>query len=249
VRPVRWALGSATAVVEGWHAAPLGGGIATPLGGGDLHRVTGTARVEDARRPWSVVVKVLRPPPTAGTLFKQPDPGAMFYWKREAHLYGSGLLDGLPAGFATPRCYGIDEGADRVRLWLEDVAEPAGPRWSLARYGEAARHLGRFNGASLGGRPLPEAPWLCRDHLRWRVPVVAPFWDTFAVRRDDPRVRRGWPGEVGTRAERVSTERERFLDALDTLPRVFCHGDADRRNLFARDTADGAAETAPIWPP
>lgn len=42
------------------------------------------------------------------------------------------------------------------------------------------------------------------------------------------------------------TERDRFLAALDRLPRVLCHGDADRRNLLARDAADGTTETVAI---
>jgi Ser/Thr protein kinase RdoA (MazF antagonist) len=125
------------------------------------------------------------------------------------------------------------------------VAEPAGARWSLARYGAAARHLGRFNGAYLVGRPLPDAPWLCRDLLRWRTALAAPFWDRLAERRDDPRVRRGWPGEVADRGHRVWAERARLLAALDGLPQVLCHGDAERRNLFARD-ADGGTETVAI---
>src|SRR5687767_14011083 len=77
VLTVRQALDSATAVVEVWHSAPLGGG--------GLHRVTGTASDGDAHRPWSVVAKVLRPPPIAGTVFGQPDPGAMYYWRSAVH--------------------------------------------------------------------------------------------------------------------------------------------------------------------
>ncbi|MDP9369864.1 MAG: aminoglycoside phosphotransferase family protein, partial [Chloroflexota bacterium] len=241
---VRRALDSEVAVVENLRATPLGGGIGAELGGGVPIRFTGTAVDRGAARPWSVVLKVLRRPSAAGGV-SQPDPGHQFYWRREAHLYASGLLDGLPAGLATPRCYGVDEGADGVRLWLEDVAEPAGVRWSLARYGEAARHLGRFNGAYLTGRSLPEEPWLCRDLLRWREPAVAPFWAHLPDTEEAPRVRRGWPGDLAARARRLWAERDRFLAALDDLPRVLCHGDAARRNLCARDV-DGATETVAI---
>jgi hypothetical protein len=211
--PVRRALGSATATVASWRAAPLGGGIGAALGGGLLHRLAGTAREGGAERPWSLVLKFLRPPPAAATrtVANRPDPGHQFCWKREALLYGSGLLEGLPAGFAAPRCYGVEERADGIRLWLEDIAEPGGARWSLARYGEAARHLGRFNGASLVGRPLPEAPWLCRDAVRWRAEFAAPFWDALDAHRADPRVRRGWPGEA--------TDRAPGVDRAGPLPR------------------------------
>jgi hypothetical protein len=243
--PVRQALGSATATVQTWRSESLGGGIGAPLGGGVPRRIAGTARDGELMRSWSLVLKVLHAPATAN-MFNQPDPGGMFYWKRDALVYGSGLLDGLPSGLAAPRCYAIGEHADGIRLWLEDVTETSGRRWPLARYAEAARHLGRFNGAGPTGRALPEASWLCRDLLRWRVPLVAPFWEGLADRRGDPRVRRGWPGDLADRAARVWAERERFLAALDGLPRVFCHGDADRRNLLARDTADGTAETVAV---
>ncbi len=129
---------------------------------------------------------------------------------------------------------------------MEDVAEPGGAHWSLARYGTAACHLGRFNGAYLVGRSLPESPWLCRDLLRWREEFAAPFWDRLVSGREDARVRRGWPGNVADRAYRVWLERDSFLDALDRLPRVLCHGDFERRNLFARADADGTTETVAI---
>jgi hypothetical protein len=51
------------------------------------------------------------------------------------------------------------------------------------------------------------------------------------------------------RARRVWDERHRLLDALDRLPQTLVHGDADRRNLFARRGPDGADETVAIdWP-
>ena len=40
--------------------------------------------------------------------------------------------------------------------------------WPVARFGLAARHLGRFSGRSLVGHPLPDAPWLSRAVLRGR---------------------------------------------------------------------------------
>ncbi len=240
---VRRALDSEVAVVENWSATLLGGGMGAELGGGVPIRFTGTAVDRGAARPWSVVLKVLRRPSAGGV--SQSDRGHQFYWRREAHLYASGLLDGLPAGLAAPRCYGVDEGADGVRLWLEDIAEPSGTRWSLARYGEAARHLGRFNGAYLTGRSLPEEPWLCRDLLRWREPAITPFWDRSANTKDDSLAQRGWPGELAARGRRLWAERGVFLAALDDLPRVLCHGDAARRNLCARDV-DGATETVAI---
>ena len=238
------ALGSPGAEILEWRVEPVGGGIGVALGAGALHRVAGIAKDQGATKPWSLVRKLLHPPAaTTGLSTGRAVPNHQFYWKREAHAYGSELLQDLPAGLVAPRCHGIDEHDNGVVLWLEDVAEPDGCRWSLERYAEAARHLGRFNGAYLVDRPLPVAPWLCSDMVHWRQAVVAPFWEQLIERRDDPRVQRGWPGYVAGRAHRVWLEREHFFTALDQVPQVLSHGDADRRNLLDRVVANGATET------
>lgn len=76
-------------------------------------------------------------------------------------------------------------------------------------------------------------PWLCRDMDRWRVPVVAPFWDTFADRRDEARVQRGWPWNTADRAYRVWAERYAFFAALEQVPKVLSHENTNCRNLFS----------------
>ena len=114
---VRRALGTSDAAVVDWRAVPIGGGMGAALGAGTLHRVSGTARTGDAARSWSLVRKRLRPPAGgAGFSLSGDDPGAQTYWKREALAYGSGLLRDLPAGFAAPRCHGIEEHPDGIVL-------------------------------------------------------------------------------------------------------------------------------------
>ena len=46
---------------------------------------------------------------------------------------------------------------------------------------------------------------------------------------------------------RLWTERERFLAALDRLPRTFCHHDAFRRNLLLRAGPEGEELVAIDW--
>jgi hypothetical protein len=82
------------------------------------------------------------------------------------------------------------------------------------------------------------------DH--WREAVVAPFWDTLADRRNDPRVQRGWPGDFADRAHQLWEERGDFFAALEHLPQVLSHGDTDRRNLLGRVKANGMPETVAI---
>jgi len=244
---VRRVLDDAGAEVEVWDATQIHGGIGAA--GGGVYRFIGTARsAREARpaggaRPWSLVLKVLRAP-TAGTTY---DALAVEGWNREVLTYQSGLLAALPAGLAAPRCFDIGEHAGLVWLWLEDVADQVGPRWPVARFALAARHLGRLNGTYLTARPLPDYTWLQRTLLRWRVERNIAFWAAFDAARDAPWLRRCWPADLGVRARRLWQRREALLDLLDRLPQPLVHGDADRRNLFARLGPGGDETVAIDW--
>jgi hypothetical protein len=63
---------------------------------------------------------------------------------------------------------------------------------------------------------------------------------------DHPLVRRWLPGDASDRLFRLWEERDLFLDALDRLPQTFCHLDLFRRNLFARETAEGDYQTVAL---
>ena len=62
----------------------------------------------------------------------------------------------------------------------------------------------------------------------------------------NPEVNRFWPQPVVDALLRLWEERDAFCDVLERLPQTFCHGDAIRRNLFARCRADGSEETVGI---
>ncbi|HEX5501666.1 MAG TPA: hypothetical protein VFW96_03535 [Thermomicrobiales bacterium] len=201
-----------------------------------VYRLTGAARVGGETRSWSLILKALTRPPEAVAA-----PG----WDREIAAFRSGLLDDLPGGLAAPRCFAIEERPEAVWLWQEDVAGEGDARWSPARFALAARHLGRFSGRSLTG-PLPDAPWLSRGLLRGQADRNADFWDGRIPVRDPALLDQLFPDGLLDRARRVWDERYRLLDALDRLPQTLTHGDADRRNLFARRGRDGEEETVAI---
>ena len=84
-----------------------------------LYRVTGMGLLRGELIPWSVILKIVHASddPFGGSA----QPGHANYWKREALIYQSGLLDALP-GIRAPRCHGIDEGdTTAAGIWLEDV--------------------------------------------------------------------------------------------------------------------------------
>jgi hypothetical protein len=90
------------------------------------------------------------------------EPADPYYWRREALVYGSALLEGLD-GLRIPRLLGMfDRDDGSVALWLEHV--PQSPPWTAERLGAFARRLGRAQ-ADLSRR-LPDPAWLSRGFLR-----------------------------------------------------------------------------------
>jgi hypothetical protein len=177
------------------------------------------------------------------------DPTQMFYWQRELLVYQTGLFDHLPAGLAAPRCLQIDDLPHEGRIWMEDVREDVGTIWPLAQYGQVARHFGRLGGRYLAERPLPTWPWLLTDRLTGCIQQSdwPAFWQAYpALREEDPLVQRGWSDELAQEFQRIWQERDRFVQALAHLPRTLQHGDAGRKNLFARRCASGTLETVAV---
>jgi hypothetical protein len=235
---VQSALNSETVEVVNWECEQLHGGIGL---GTAIYRFSGEGHDREEKAPWSLVLKTLRP---AGD---NANVCAWNYYKREADAYQSGLLDDLPGGLVAPRCFGVlDHPDDTCWVWLEDIRDEIGSQWPLERYGVAARHAGQLNGAYLVERSLPSWPWLSSDWLRGHIARSASAMPLIRNSLDHPLVRRGFPDDSSDRLFRLWEERDRYLDALDRLPRTLCHLDLFRRNLFARKTADGDDQTVAI---
>ncbi len=238
-RVVRGILGCDTATVVDWETTPLTDG----MGGFGVYQVNGHARMFENVVPWTVVLKTTERQPA------HDDPCGWNYWKREALLYSSGILDDLPPGLRAARCFLVeDRPPDSIWLWLEMLMDADAKHWPRARYQVVGERLGRFNGAYLTERVLPIEPWLQGSWLRscidWHSLHLASFPDHLG----HPLVRRAWPMEIAAGVLQVWEERETLLDALDQLPQTFCHRDIFVRNLFLvadRDKEDEA--TAIDW--
>lgn len=100
----------------------------------------------------SVVLKVLTQAKHAdGAWAASDDPRHWNFWRREAHVYESGLArTWQPWGIRAPRLLAsVDRPDGDVALWLEDVPGEPGRTWSIARHAEHARRLGAAHGAAL----------------------------------------------------------------------------------------------------
>ena len=252
MRVVERALGEHVDDVGDWTAVPIGYAVLNPTSAG-LYRVSGSARSGATTVPWSTVLKLCRLP-TGGDFANVPHDVReklveALRWDREAEVYDSGLLETLPAGLATPRCFLVERGADNARIWLEDVTEDVA-RWDVARYGLAARHLGRFNGQFLAGRQIPSFPWLSKNWLRdW----VRYFTLTTGVLLADDRVwslpltRELFPPDVRNELRRLYERHDRCWQAQESLPLALSHLDAFRANLLSRVGRDGVETVALDW--
>jgi hypothetical protein len=189
---------------------------------------------------WALVLKAIG----ARGASESADSTAESFWKREALVYQSGLLDARDTGLLAPRCFEVIEvSGNEYWIWMESIQE-TDPVWSLERYQLAARHLGRFNGSYSSDGSFPAYPWLCTQHIQGMVAASEPVMLDLHSRSQH---RRSFLRQANVeRTLRLYAERERLLDKLDRLPRCLCHRDAFRRNLVARRTPDGHEQTVAV---
>jgi Phosphotransferase enzyme family len=186
----------------GWH----------PVTGGTGTSTVGVWRTEHEGQ--ALVVKRIATP----TSYDPPeyaDTHHFAYWRREADVAISGVVDESPGLRGTPVDVAEDdEGITLTREWVEDAA-------LNGLY--VAHALGRFAGADLGRHR-----WLAVGQLRDRMRRV--------------EQRGGWPTLARTTvadvADRLWSRRETLLRELDALPQVPQHGDPAPQNLPGRTEDD-----------
>lgn len=244
--PVREALSSPTAAMRQWQHTAISY-INTEESNLGLHRFTGTAEDRGEVLPWSIVLKAVRAP------INEANPTFWNYHRREILAYQAGLLAELPGGLSAPRWLGITEHPEGLCwLWLEDIMNSASGSWSLAEYGLAARHLGRFNGAYAAGHPLPVLPWLSRGWLRgWLAHYEQDCKNVLRFVNDEvfwenPLLTSAFPRSITEDIRQLWASHDTLLAALDQLPQTFCHMDAYRPNLFIRRDPQGVDQTVAI---
>jgi hypothetical protein len=227
VAPVNRLLGEPVDAIVAWTSSKLVGGSGEALG---VWEIDGLAISNGVPRAWTIVLKGWG----ASSVTAAPD--AWDWPLREGRVYASTMLDHLPAGLSAPRCLGQIERSDGSEwTWLELAIDADSRPWPLSRYAEAARRLGRFNGAWLAAKALPDDPWLSRDWLKHWAERVAPEIGMIDRARDHPLVGRAFPPGVRQGFWRIWHGRSDLYTALDGLTKTICHLDAFPRNILLRD--------------
>ena len=213
---------------------------------GGLFRFDGQGWDGAEWKAWSAVLKVIKRPRNEGE-----EPHGLGYWRREMLAYQTGMLADLPEAVRAPHYYGVSEQADGAWIWLENIGEAVGPTWNLGHFQQAGRHLGRFAGAYLAGRPAPNYPWLCTSLFRslyadgdWWARFINPASLNNAWQR--PVVQAVFPEHLRQGVLQIWAEKWQFIAVNERLPQIFCHNDAHRRNLMLCQGENGQPELVAI---
>ena len=248
---VRRLLATPTAEIERWETIPLVHRVINRVTGG-VYRVRGFAHGGEQSFSWSLVLKILHHPEhdPASQFNPSEELGHWNYWRREALVYESDLLNSLPITLAAPRCFGVSEVSPQtLYLWLEDIEGTPAADWPLLRFGEAARQLGLFQGGLLVAVQLPSYPWLSDHWLRSWVPdqpkAVLHIVENAQAWRN-PLTEPYFPLELQDRVLRLWNERDRLLATLESLPQTLCHLDLWPPNLSHQTTPAGLNQTVLI---
>ena len=230
--------------IQDWQVRQMGGGAGNPVSVG-LYRFQGTGREGEESLAWSVILKILQSPANVGMVdMGEGDNTAHWnYWKRELYVYQMGLLEMLPDGMASPRCFGaVEQPGNTAWLWLEDIADSFAGVWSLERYALTARHLGRLNGTFGTLRPSPTNRWLGVNLTQQWGASFRPYWQSLPWEHHHVLEHYGRANSF----QRMLQEYERFQARLNLLPRTICHGDTYPTNFMSRKLTDGREQTVAL---
>ncbi|GIP33650.1 hypothetical protein [Paenibacillus sp. J2TS4] len=210
-----------------WDCSPLGKNKEES----SVYRVSCTVLDNDREQNYALILKILKP----DSARNQVD--HYYYWKREALVYYSGILNLLPSGIRAPLCHAVEEYPDEnVWIWLEDIAfESIQSNWLFTHMCKISYLLGKYNGAYITGNPLPNESFLCHTWMRSWVEVCAAYakpieeqkviWDSCLI--DFIGKSSMWELYHNNR-NRVNS----LLETLELLPRVFAHQDVHWDNIF-----------------
>ncbi|MGO4184253.1 hypothetical protein AB4Z17_24030 [Paenibacillus sp. TAF43_2] len=210
-----------------WNFSPLGKNKEES----SVYRVSCIALDNDRKQNYTMILKILKSDPMRNQV------NHYYYWKREALVYRSGILNQLPLGIRAPLCYTVEEHPDEnVWIWLEDIViENVQSEWSFKHMCKISYLLGKYNGAYITATTLPTESFLCHNWMRSWVEVCTAYakpieeqkaiWDSCLI---DFNGKSSMWELYRINRDRVNS----LLETLELLPRVFAHQDVHWDNIF-----------------
>lgn len=227
--------------IKEWSVDQLGGGAGNPVSFG-LYRFQGLGYdQENVNIHWSVILKIIQSPANLGweNFGEGNDQTHWNYWKREPLIYQSRFLETLPQGLSAPHFFGIVEHPGNIIwLWLEDITDSENEIWTLDRYAQIARLLGRFNGKCALQSSTPPFAWLGKQRIRAWIAMIP--WHT--IPWEHPQTLTRYPKPESNSFARMLIDHERFLTKMEGLPQTICHGDTYPTNFMSRRLPDSQQE-------
>ncbi|WP_282936569.1 phosphotransferase [Paenibacillus sp. RC67] len=230
---VRRATGKTEIELISLYSEPLIKGNMNPATGG-VYRLRGELIEDDKIDEWSLILKISAPN------VNYSDPTHYNYWRRESLVYSSGLLSQIPQIYKVPECYSIDEKNDSSTwLWIEDlIKKDKKGSWSYDQHIIVARYVGIFNGAYLThSYSLPDEEFICRNFMKSWISECDRFERKqfngslfeYQEKLNDISLK------LGKRYEDFCDNKEKLLQKLELLPRVFAHQDIWSKNIHLRN--------------
>lgn len=195
-----------------------------------IYHLFGAVKSVNQKLPWSIVLKVIKPDSE-----EKNNPQHHNYWRREALLFESNLLDDLPGLTRAPIRYLVEEQQDgTVWLWMEHVKGQFAH--TKEQFEFIAHQLGMFNAEYLITKAMPNEAWICRGWLKsWTTSsrMYAPSPEAYLNRLQDEEVKSAWEW-----LQALTADLDEKLSSLERLPRVLAHQDLSHKNMLIEMTSN-----------
>ncbi|MGV3465173.1 MAG: phosphotransferase [Heyndrickxia sp.] len=192
-----------------------------------IYRIYGSVIIMGKETSWSLIVKIIKQDHA-----DKNHPQHHNFWKREALINQSKLLDDLPEVIHTPQCYMVEEKPNgTVWIWMEEIKKNNIELWSENEFAFVAKQLGIFNGAYVMGKEIPDYTWICRNWLKSWVNDCKKY--SIDPTNYYPQLKGQYDlDDIWNSFIYLNQNREKHFYTLSTLPRVLAHQDLSKQNMF-----------------
>ena len=191
-----------------------------------IFRLSGTAYIQEKEVPWSLVLKIIKRAEE-----EKNNPMHHNYWKREALVNQTNILNAFADVFYVPQCYKVEEKENgTIWIWMEEIKQNEQLDWSEEDFAFIARQLGIFNGIYLNKKIVHKEPWICQQWLKSWVDGCTKYAvnpEQYYPLVQDTEIKHLYFDYVNLHKD-IHT----IFQSLQRLPQVLAHQDLSIQNMF-----------------